>query len=29
MACLTSGDYRNARAEAPFLSVELTPAPPS
>jgi hypothetical protein len=22
MACLTSGDYRNARAEAPFLSVE-------
>jgi hypothetical protein len=28
MACLTSGDYRNARAEAPFLSVELTPAPP-
>lgn len=26
MACLASGDYRNARAEAPFLSVELTPA---
>jgi hypothetical protein len=22
MACLTSGDYRNARAEAPFISVE-------
>jgi hypothetical protein len=27
MACLNSGDYRNARAEAPFLSVELTPSP--